>query len=287
MVRKRVPAGDVEDVAQTILCGALEASSIPPDPEDLRRFVAGIARHKVADYHRRARWVELDAAPEPAAPPPPVEAREVLANIASSAASASDREQETLEWLVREHAGEPLSTIAADAGLPWPAVRQRVSRLRRALRAQWAHALALLVVVGACGAFAEYGGAERSAIVADPTGNPVARGALALQGSWHIQHVFPGATLPLPVGGDTSAASIEAKLMTLRIAGRRVEVVGPMHTTTLSITDVAVRDTGELAIDLRDDSGRTLHALARVELDRMNLTLLDGPVRGSAQLTRR
>jgi hypothetical protein len=96
------------------------------------------------------------------------------------------------------------------------------------------------------------------------------------------KHVFPGATVALPRGSDTSAASIEAKLMTLRIAGRRVEVVGPMHTTTPGITDVAVRDTGELAVDLRDDSGRVLHALARVELDRVHAS--HAPIRDVDEL---
>ena len=281
MVRRRVPADDVEDVAQTILCDALAASSIPSNPEELRRFVAGIARHKVADFHRRPRWVELTTAPEPTAVQAPVEARALLARIASSAA-ASVREQETLGWLVREHAGEPLSTIAADAGLPWPAVRQRVSRLRRALRSQWAHALALLVIAGACGALAERGRAHRSAIVADPTGDPVARAAIVAEGVWHIERVVDSKG-----AFDTAAAAIEARLVTVRISGRHVEIVGPVRTTTLRIVSITTRGDGDLAIELRDAGGGVQHAIGSIERDRMRLTVLDGPLRGSALLARR
>jgi DNA-directed RNA polymerase specialized sigma24 family protein len=281
MVRRRVPAAEVEDLAQTILCDALAASNVPSNPEELRRFVAGIARHKVADFHRRARWVPLESAPEPAAEPAPVEARALLTSIAESA-SASAREKETLGWLVREHAGEPLSTIAADAGLPWPAVRQRVSRLRRALRAQWAQALALLVVAGACGVLAERSRADRSAIVADPLGDPVARTASLARGTWHIDRVaFASGTF------DTAAATVEAKLVTVEVAGRRVEVVSAMHKSALSITSASTRADGSVAIDLRDDAGRTVHAIATIDGDRMRLELTGGSLRGTAQLTRR
>ncbi len=169
MVRRRVPAADVEDIAQTILCDALAAPNVPSDPEDLRRFVAGIARHKVADFHRRARRAEPTVADvetiEQLATKPCFEARTLLARIARSVASSS-RERETLGWLLREYAGEQLRVIAAEAGLPAPAVRQRVSRLRRMLRSQWSHALLLILVVGSCGIAANHARQSRSSIVA-------------------------------------------------------------------------------------------------------------------------
>jgi DNA-directed RNA polymerase specialized sigma24 family protein len=277
MVRRRVPAGDVEDLAQTILCDALAAPALPSDPIDLRRFVAGIARHKVADFHRRARRYDVSEVDDLAGEPPPVEARALLARIVSSVAS-SVRERETLEWLVREHDGEQLRSIAEDAGLPAPAVRQRVSRLRRVLRAQWAHALALLVVAGTCGALAERAHRNGAEIVADPTGDPVARAAVVAQGRWHVEHV---------VTEETSAAALEAKVVDIRIRGRRVAVAGPLGTVTRTIAAATTLPDGSITLDLHDDAGAVQHATAKVDGDHMLLTLHDGRVRGTARLVRR
>lgn len=282
MVRRRVPANDAEDVAQTILCDALAAPGIPTDPEDLRRFVAGIARHKVADFHRRARRspAQPELQDELSVAPAPLEARALLSRIASSLAGASSsREQETLEWLVREHAGEQLQTIAAETGLPAPAVRQRVSRLRRVLRAQWAHALALLAVAGSCGALAERAHRERSAIVADPTGDPVARAATLAQGRWSIETI----SARDEADGATVAAQ---KVVDIRIAGRRVELVGPVHTAIRTIGAASRRSDGTLSIDLLDDNGVVQHVTAEIEGDHMRLTVHDGRFRGTARLLR-
>lgn len=296
MVRRRVPANDVEDVAQTILCDALAAPGIPSDPEELRRFVTGIARHKVADFHRHARRTATrtadlsaadaaDAAPPPAltVDPAPIEARALLARIASSVAeSASRREQETLEWLVREHAGEQLQTIAEESGVPAPAVRQRVSRLRRVLRAQWAHALVLLAVGGSCAVLTERAHRDHaSAIVADPTGDPIARAATLMQGRWRIESIVARDA------GDTAAAALEAKVVDIRISGRRVELVGPVHTTSRAIGAATRRPDGSLSIELLDDGGNVQHLTARVDGERMLLTVHDGRLRGTARLVRR
>ena len=56
--------------------------------------------------------------------------------------------EETLEWLLREGAGEKLESIAESARLPAPRVRQRVSRLRKHLRARWAVEIAALTALG-------------------------------------------------------------------------------------------------------------------------------------------
>ena len=275
MVRRRVPAGDVEDLAQTILCEALAAPGLPSDPEELRRFVAGIARHKVADFHRRTRRHDSSDVDQLEVDPAPVEARQLLASIVASV-SSSVRERETLEWLVREHDGEQLRTIAEDAGLPAPAVRQRVSRLRRVLRAQWSHALALLVVAGACGVLAERARHERSTISADPTGDPVALAALVAHGQWHVEHVVA-----------EQPTNLEAKLVDVRIQGRRITVNGPVSSVTRTITAATPRPDGAVALELHDDSGGSQHATAKVEGDRMQVTLHDGRLRGTATLVRR
>ena len=275
MVRRRVPAGDVEDLAQTILCEALAAPGLPSDPVELRRFVAGIARHKVADFHRRTRRHDSSDVDDLEVGPPPVEARQLLASIVASV-SSSVRERETLEWLVREHDGEQLRAIAEDAGLPAPAVRQRVSRLRRVLRAQWSHALALLVVAGACGVLAERARHERSAISADPTGDPVARAAVVAQGRWHVEQVVA-----------EQPSSLEAKLIDVRVQGRRITVLGPVSSVTRTIAEATTLADGSLALQLRDDAGSLQHATVKVEGDRMQVTLHDGRLRGSATLVRR
>src|SRR5690349_15785644 len=69
-VRRRVPATDVDDVVQTVLCDALAAQGRPTDEEELRKWLLGVARHKVADHHRRAvrepasELPEIEAGPE-------------------------------------------------------------------------------------------------------------------------------------------------------------------------------------------------------------------------------
>ena len=60
MVRKRVPEVDVEDVVQATFADALSGENAPQDDEGFRRWVYGIAAHKVADRHRRTSREVLD-----------------------------------------------------------------------------------------------------------------------------------------------------------------------------------------------------------------------------------
>src|SRR4051812_11112222 len=54
--RRRLPPAEVEDLVQNTLTEALVAASAPSDPAEFRRWVHGIARHKIADsFRRRAR----------------------------------------------------------------------------------------------------------------------------------------------------------------------------------------------------------------------------------------
>ena len=55
MVRRRVPGSEVDDIVQGTLTEALAAASAPDEAESLRRWVFGIARHKIADHYRRSR----------------------------------------------------------------------------------------------------------------------------------------------------------------------------------------------------------------------------------------
>ncbi|WP_437311225.1 RNA polymerase sigma factor [Sorangium sp. So ce388] len=151
-VRRRVPSGEVDDVVQTVLCDALASPARPADPTELRRWLLGIARHKVADHHRRSSREAATELPDLPVGPPPVEARE-LARWAEEQASATRDAQQTLAWMAREGEGEKLESIAAEEQVPAARVRQRVSRMRRWMRERWlaelaaVAALALLAIV--------------------------------------------------------------------------------------------------------------------------------------------
>ncbi len=148
VVRRRVAPADVEDVVQTILFAVMTDPRRPAVEPDLQRWVAGVTRHKIADHHRAQRRVptpeaELDEREAVGAEPP--EATDMLRWATRTAPPGNE---ETLEWLLREGEGEPLESIAAQARVPAPRVRKRVSRLRAHFRAHWQKELALLAALG-------------------------------------------------------------------------------------------------------------------------------------------
>ncbi|HEX3769775.1 MAG TPA: sigma-70 family RNA polymerase sigma factor [Polyangiaceae bacterium] len=157
--RSRVAPADVDDVVQSALTEALAAPSGPEDAAEIRRWVFGIARHKVADWFRaRRREVPLeDDAPQgdavavpgagvQAAPEVTAEANKLL-SWAERELPAGPENARTLQWLLREGQGETLESIAAEESVEAPRVRQRVSRLRKHYRARWAIRLAALATV--------------------------------------------------------------------------------------------------------------------------------------------
>jgi RNA polymerase sigma factor (sigma-70 family) len=146
MVRRRVPESDAEDIVQSALAEALASRSAPPEADALRRFVWGIARHRVADYYRRARREKLDV-PELAGADAPHSEEDMLRWAARELPATKDA-QRTLEWMLREGEGEKLEAIAQSEDVPAPRVRQRVSRLRRHLKERWAIELAALAAIG-------------------------------------------------------------------------------------------------------------------------------------------
>ncbi len=279
MVRRRVPASEVEDVTQTVLCDALDAPRLPTEPSDLRRFLCVLARNKIVDFHRREQRCDRTTDPTETAvcEPAPVEARALLERVVDA---TSPRDRETLDWLVREHDGEQLAEIAEAAGLPAPTVRQRVSRLRRALRARWSHAFALLLLVGTGGVAVErFTRDDGTTITADPAGEPGANALALAQGRWRVEE---GASLR-----HESGKVIDPRLVELRVHGRTIEVLAPLHVATFSITQASATGDGSYALELRDAKGRLEHASVRMDGGAVLVTLLDGPVRGTARLARK
>ena len=188
MVRRRVPAGDADDVVQSVLEGALAAERPPVDERELGPWLWGIARNKVADFHRRARR-DVPSDEERGALDGRAEARVLLAAVVADAAAMS-RGEETLEWIMREHAGDELAQIADESRLAAPVVRQRVSRLRRALRSRWlgtAGALALVLATGAGLARLVAAAAAPETIVADPTGSSTEAALASVGGEWRVE----------------------------------------------------------------------------------------------------
>jgi len=146
-VRRRVPDSEVADLVQTVLCAAVGAARIPAGHEDLRRWLIGIARHKIADHRRAAGRERPTESPQIAVEPAPFEARD-LVSWAEREASAAFQAEQTLAWMALEGEGETLATIASEEQLPPPRVRKRVSRLRRTLRRRWLAELGLVAGVG-------------------------------------------------------------------------------------------------------------------------------------------
>ena len=146
MVRKRVPESEVEDIVQATLADAIESPHAPTDSESLRRWIFGVAKNKVIDYHRKARKETFEV-PEVAGRPAPHTEADLL-RWAEKHLPPGEENKTTLDWMLREGEGEKLEWIAETEKVPAPRVRQRVSRLRRHLKTHWQKEVALLATLG-------------------------------------------------------------------------------------------------------------------------------------------
>jgi DNA-directed RNA polymerase specialized sigma24 family protein len=147
-VRRRVRPSDADDTVQAVLCAALEARRIPEDDEELRRWVTGIARKKIAaiwSRTSRSREESRDTSEAPASATPVEEIALVEWAEREAAAHAGETAARTLAWMAREGEGEKLESIAEEEREPATLVRQRVSRMRRWLRARWSVELAAAI----------------------------------------------------------------------------------------------------------------------------------------------
>jgi DNA-directed RNA polymerase specialized sigma24 family protein len=221
MVRRRVPAQAVEDVVHQTACEALAAEDPPLDPLEARRWLYGIASHKIADFHRRARRAAVVHGLDPevlASRPPALEARSLLRGVLADA-TRDPRGAETMGWIAREMQGERLESLAREAGLPPATVRQRVSRMRRWLRVRWGREALMLVAASILTlllALRPQGAPPVEPIYADPAGNTSAAAIIALQGRWHLVSLSPDMAMWGP-----SQAMLEGLGRSMRI-----EVVG-------------------------------------------------------------
>jgi len=238
MVRRRVPAQAVDDVVHQTACEALAALDPPNDPREVRRWLFGIASHKVADFHRGARRASVVQGLDPevlAARAPALEARSLLRGVLADA-TRDPRGAETMGWIAREMQGERLEALAHEAGLPAATVRQRVSRLRRWLRTRWGREALLLVAASLLTlalALRPCPAPEVEPIFADPAGNTTAAASIALQGRWHLVSLRPdmaqwgssqglleglGRSTHIEVAGDTLYLHLEGSKSTVSSA---------------------------------------------------------------------
>lgn len=146
MVRRRVPEAEVEDIVQATLAEAVESPHAPNESDALRRWLFGVAKHKVVDYHRRAGRESFDM-PDVGEDPAPHSEADMLRWAERNLPDGSDAKK-TLDWMIREGEGEHLESIAASEKVPAPRVRQRVSRMRRHFKDRWAREVALLAALG-------------------------------------------------------------------------------------------------------------------------------------------
>ncbi len=151
-VKRRVNASDADDVVQTVLCDALQAARIPDTNTEMRRWLTGIARHKIADLHRKAGREQPSELPDIESPPAPVEERQ-MAEWAEEQAKQSKDAERTLRWMAREGEGEKLEQIAAEEKVEAATVRQRVSRMRRWMKERWLAELAAVAMLALAGFF--------------------------------------------------------------------------------------------------------------------------------------
>lgn len=230
IVRHRVPHADADDVVQSVLCDALASSCAPADDREISKWIFGIARNKVADFHRRAKR-ENESHEEMSTGARGGEMRVMLRAVIDD---ASARNHEALEWIVREHEGEELASIAEELSIPAPVVRQRVSRLRRALRERWLGATGVLVLLLASVAgMTEWKSRHaHESIAPDTAGSPLAAAFLTdANGEWRVAD--DDSTPELAKGAVVHINGALLTVVTAGIAHERLITIGAVHGNTI------------------------------------------------------
>ncbi len=145
IVARRVPREEVEDIVQAVVCEALAAKRIPSSKDELSPWLVGIARHKVADHFRGHRDESLcDEAH--ITPSPPLEARDLLRRVLADA-EVNACVRQAMNLALREADGESYADLARSEAASEAALRQRVSRFRRAMASRWLGAAGLVFLL--------------------------------------------------------------------------------------------------------------------------------------------
>jgi DNA-directed RNA polymerase specialized sigma24 family protein len=221
-VRRRGAGQESEDVVQNVLCDLLAVQNLPSDPDDLPRFVNAIARRRVVDEHRRRARIGGDAAREPSISIHP-EVRDLLGRIERDAEASGQRGP--LSCILREHAGETLLEVAREQALSPTTLRQRICRLRRALRTRYLGALVLLLVGGSALALVDHGVDSRTPSVAAATE------LMRYEGTWRVIDASKKPSIGVEVSFHAGIAKVRSAggvvqrtLVVEREAGDRVKL---------------------------------------------------------------
>jgi len=249
--RRSLPTADAEDVVQQALCDAMSARRQPEQDDEVAPWLMTILKRRMCDWFRSPkaeRFEEgeserFEAAPRGAGFDRAFDARDLLERVVAHA-SAPDRQ--TLSWLVQEHDGDTLERIAERERCAGPAIRQRIHRFRRHLRAHWLASATLALMLG--WAVASHRG--DAGIVRDDTAlTPVA--VADATGVYEVDDVSAGAGLS---GAD------RALLDGLRLGRARLHV-SRQHGSDALVADVAagvrlhVVDAGDGRMRVRADDG--------------------------------
>lgn len=159
MVRRRVPASEVDDIVQSALTDAVASAEAPSEPDAFERWLGGIVRHKVADFHRRRMrertrsglheddLSELAQSNATLTNDESVHQDRDMLRWADRHLPQGDDARRTFEWMLHEADGEKLESIAAREEVPAARVRQRVHRLRAFFRERWSTELAAIATI--------------------------------------------------------------------------------------------------------------------------------------------
>jgi DNA-directed RNA polymerase specialized sigma24 family protein len=164
-IASRVPAQEVEDLAQATLLEAHAAADAPEERAAFERWLNMKGRSNAIDFLRRrgrhARWMsgeDVDDAPLPAASAQDAyDARDGLrfaqahleargAVAAGDSGAAAQARARSVRWLLLRLRGESLESIAVTEGVQLKTVSVSVKRLQRNLHAAWLAVAAIVVV---------------------------------------------------------------------------------------------------------------------------------------------
>lgn len=275
-VRRRVPGDDVSDVAQAVFCDALSSETGPATATEIRYWLLGVARHAAADYFRkRPREVSSGEGEEGdrddgISLPPTFEVREAIARVLETLGEGAKK---TLFWMVLEHEGVELQSIAKDEKMSPSAVRARVYRLRRTLRKELAYLL--------CAALAFGGGAEALHAGWLDTVGVVAPVAPSLP-DWALGTLVVSR---VEVPGDVDAAT---RSLLRSLDGAMVMVEGgSVHVGPFTLAaEVSGSGNGESLVTLSGAKGGAVTATVEHTREGVTLSSTSGPVRGRIFLRR-